>query len=132
MNPTIEIRVGQETRELNLGSRPLTMGGSDTDLPLVGIRDPGAVAVLGLDGGQLFLQPTRDEPVLCNGAPVATSQWLYSGDVVRIGVNRVVVEISPERIRLLVQQPSSDNLTQPPSAARQEDQTRKRSDIKAY
>ncbi|MGH9463162.1 MAG: hypothetical protein ACRD1X_18290, partial [Vicinamibacteria bacterium] len=45
-----------------------------------------ARAFIGLSEGDLFVQPAEASlPVLCNGTPLKTSQWLRDGDVLRVG-----------------------------------------------
>jgi formylglycine-generating enzyme required for sulfatase activity len=115
LNARIEIEIGDRARQVSVSNLPLSVGGPDADLPLLGIDIGAPTAFIGISEGQFFIQPEGNEPVICNGTPIATAQWLYEGDLVRIGANRIVVRISPERVRFSVQQPASHNITVPPS-----------------
>lgn len=117
MNPAIEIVIGDRSRQVRPDELPLTVGGPGADLPLPGVEGGEPVALVGLSEEQFFLQPHGNVEVVCNGTPVTTARWLYDGDVVRIGADRIEVEIVPARIRLTVPLPSSDKLTIPPTAS---------------
>jgi formylglycine-generating enzyme required for sulfatase activity len=117
LSRAIEIVIGRRTRQVRADELPLTVGGPDADLPLLGVESREPVALVGLSDEQFFLQPHGNEPVVCNGTPVTTARWLYHDDVVRIGANRIEVELVPGRVRFTVEQPSSDNLTIPPATA---------------
>ena len=73
------------------------------------------MAWFGLSDGDLFIQSTnRGQTPTCNGAPVATSQWLHDGDVVRIGLARIVVTVEEGQTGLRIDRIEEDNLTEPP------------------
>jgi hypothetical protein len=110
----IYIEDGGETRRLQDDDFPLALGGIDADVPLPGAESEQPAAFLGFDEGQLFVQANGAEPVVCNGTPVITSQWLHDGDVVRIGKNRIRVAADKERVRLVVERPTIDVVTEPP------------------
>ena len=116
MSRPVEIEVGGETRRYEAEELPLAIGGPGAELPLLGIDAREPVAYIGAAEGQLFVQPQGSESVTCNGTPITTAQWLYDGDVVRIGANRIVASIGPDLAHFSVQRPSSDNVTIPPAA----------------
>jgi formylglycine-generating enzyme required for sulfatase activity len=116
MSRPVEIEIGAEIRRYEAEELPLAIGGPHAELPLLGIDAAEPVAYIGIAEDQLFVQPQGSEPVTCNGTPIGTAQWLYDGDVVRIGANRIVATISPTLARFSVQRPSSDNVTVPPSS----------------
>ena len=85
MSHAIEIVIGRRIRQVRADELPLTVGGPDADLPLLGVESREPVALVGLSDELFFLQPHGNEPVVCNGTPVTTARWLYHDDVVRIG-----------------------------------------------
>jgi len=94
---------------------PVSIGGADADLALPGVESSEAVAWLGLSDGDLFVQCTNQgQTPSCNGAPVATSQWLHDGDVIRVGPARIVVTRKDGQTVLRVDRVEENNLTEPP------------------
>ena len=68
-----------------------------------------------LSDGDLFIQSTsQGQTPTCNGAPVATSQWLHDGDVIRVGPARIAVTRKDGQTGLRVDRVDADNLTEPP------------------
>lgn len=115
MSLPLNIEDGRGKRSLDGGRFPLALGGADADIELPGVVGDEPVAWLGSEGGEVFIQTVgQTEPVICNGIPVATSQWLHDGDVVRIAATRIAVGIGDEGLHLKVDQLSDDNVTQPP------------------
>jgi len=117
LTPPIYIEDGDEPRRLRDTEFPLALGGVDADIPMPGDGSAEPVAFLGMADGQLFVQANGTAPVVCNGVPVVTSQWLHHGDVVRIGQNRIRVEREKDRIRLIVERPTTEVVTEPPVIA---------------
>ena len=95
---------------------PLPLGGTlDGAVDLAGIAPGVTVAWLGLAEDELFLQSGEGtQSVLCNGSPVAASQWLRHGDVIRIGETRIDVRHDDEGVHLVVEHQSRDEVTEPP------------------
>jgi formylglycine-generating enzyme required for sulfatase activity len=113
---TIEDAGGK--RPLTARDLPLALGGAGADIPLPAVGGTEPVAWIGVSEGELFVQRAGgDVPVLCNEAPVATSQWLHDGDVVRIGSTRVVVRAREGGTDLQVEESAVDDTTEPPVIA---------------
>jgi formylglycine-generating enzyme required for sulfatase activity len=112
---SIVLRIDDRERFLGPADLPLAVGGPEPEIAIPGIEADEPLAHLGLSEGQLFVQAEGGAPVLCNGAPVTTSQWLYHGDILRIGAGRIAVSFEGERIRLELQAPPEDDLTAPPT-----------------
>jgi formylglycine-generating enzyme required for sulfatase activity len=94
---------------------PLSIGGAEADLVLPGVQSSEAVAWFGLSDGDLFIQSTdRGQTPVCNGAPVATSQWLHAGDEVRVGPARIVVSAQDGQTVLRIDRTDAASLTEPP------------------
>ena len=78
----------------------------------------GARAFIGLSEGELFVQPADASlPVLCNGTPLKTSQWLRDGDVLRLGKAQLTVRIDGDEARLLAEAWQAPQKTDPPAIA---------------
>lgn len=71
---------------------PVALGGSASGLPGLDTT----VGWLGLDGGEVFVQPV-DPPagLACNGIPLSASRWLRDGDVLRAGALRLTFHSGP-------------------------------------
>lgn len=101
-------------RPLSASDLPLSVGGSGADLVVAGAPD-GPLAWLGLQDGQLYVQPCDESvPVLLNGARVAASTWLRGGDVLDVASGRLKYLIDDGRRLLEVIAGSADNVTAPP------------------
>jgi formylglycine-generating enzyme required for sulfatase activity len=97
----LETRGGE--RPVEPEALPLAIGGKGAALALTGPAPGETVAWLGLDEGRLFVQPDEaaGTELHCNGAPVRRSRWLYHGDLLRLGDERIEVRETEEEIRLL-------------------------------
>ena len=114
MTPPVYIEAGSGTRRVGDDDFPLTLGGVDADVPLSGVATPEPVALIGTAEGRIFIQSQGAEPVVCNGTPVSTSQWLHDDDLVRIGSNTIRICLEPERTRLILENASAGRVTEPP------------------
>jgi formylglycine-generating enzyme required for sulfatase activity len=104
-------------RSLTTGDFPVSIGGSGSRIVL-GESRRGIEAWLALHEGQLFVQPADDAPgVLHNGARIAGSTWLRSGDVLDIAGGRLKLRLEDGRRVLEVIAGGADNVTAPPVAA---------------
>ncbi|MEM8931071.1 MAG: PEGA domain-containing protein [Acidobacteriota bacterium] len=96
---------------------PLAVGGGSTE----GLRLPGEdgepVAWLGLDAGDLFVQPADGRRVTVDGDPIREARWLQPGDVVTFPSARLLVEAGEVGPRLRVVAAAKPILT-PPRATR--------------
>jgi formylglycine-generating enzyme required for sulfatase activity len=109
-----EITEAGASRRLNRDRFPLSLGGSGALIVLPGVAPGLTVAWIGLADGEPFLQATDPaEVVACNGSPVATSQWLEDGDVIRIASARITVR-RDDLLRLEVEQVRERDVTEPP------------------
>lgn len=115
MTSSVRIEDARGARQLAPGEFPVSVGGPQADISLPGVAGGHTVARIGMSDGDLFVQPASDtERVVCNGAPVTTSQWLHHGDVVRIGSSRIVIDHEDGQISLRVEHEEKENVTEPP------------------
>ncbi|MCW8984481.1 MAG: PEGA domain-containing protein, partial [Thermoanaerobaculales bacterium] len=110
MSIVISVEIGSKRRVYTAEDLPLSVGGASCHLALTEPPDDGAVAYLGHDRGELFIQAAEDRssevPVACNGVPLTASRWLGDRDEIGIGNHRLRCEISGGAVRLaLVQTP---------------------------
>lgn len=118
MTRPITIEEAGVRRPVSAGEFPLALGGSGAAIALPGVVGERPAAHLGLAEGRVFLQAGDGAQVLCNGTPVATSQWLEDGDVVRIGGTRITVRVGANRFELVVRRPEAESLAEPAVAPR--------------
>ena len=115
MRATVLIEEAGASRQVDFADLPLVIGGPKADIRPSGIADEFPFAHIGLDEEELFIQPTPGSAgVLCNGYPLATSQWLRDGDVVRLGTTQILVHREVGQIRLVVEQGGREVGTDPP------------------
>lgn len=93
---TLEDQRGR--RSVSPADFPLSLGGADADIHLPGVVAGEPAAWLGMSEHELFIEVKGEaghtsDRLTCNGVPVATSQWLHSGDVLRFAAARIAVEI---------------------------------------
>jgi hypothetical protein len=101
-------------RGLAAGDFPLSIGGAGADV-VVPAPSQGPLAWVGLQDGQLFLQPAHEAAsVLHNGSHIAGSTWLRGGDVLDIGGGRLKLRVAEGRRLLEVVAGGADNATAPP------------------
>jgi len=93
---------------------PLSIGGAGSDI-VVPTSETGPLAWIGVQDGQLFMQPARpDAIVLHNGARISGSTWLRGGDVLDVAGGRLRL-LFENGLRLLeVIAGAADNATAPP------------------
>jgi formylglycine-generating enzyme required for sulfatase activity len=104
MTGPITVEDARGSRGVDPGDFPLSIGGPDADIRLHGVPGLEPVGWLGIADGDLFIQAGRTgERIVCNGDPVATSQWLRSGDVVRIGATRIRIEAAAGGLHLSIE-----------------------------
>ncbi|MFQ5701391.1 MAG: PEGA domain-containing protein [Acidobacteriota bacterium] len=115
MTPRITIRDVRGERQVGPDELPLSLGGEASTIVLPGTGPGEPLAWVGMSEQDLFLQVgDRDEPVSCNGVPVATSQWLRDGDTLRLGGAAVTVAIDSDGIRLSVEARADEQPTPTP------------------
>ena len=117
MSAQLIIREPLGERRLNDEALPMSIGGPGSDVIVPGAR-PGPLAWIGAQDGQLFLQPASTEAtVLHNGARIAGSTWLRSGDVLDVGGGRLRLYVENGERLLEVIAGAADNATAPPIVA---------------
>ena len=102
-------------RRIETSAFPLAVGGTNADIAVPGPNVPEPLAHLALSDGEVFVQPSMPNRgrVLCNGEPVASSQWLRDGDVVSIGGARIEIEARDGGFRFCIST-TADKTTDPP------------------
>ncbi len=121
MTRSISIVESHGTRTIAASEFPISLGGPEATVELEGVGCSGTVAWLGLSESDLFVQAAdAGQPISCNGSPVATSQWLHDGDVVRIGHSEIAVAIDGDIVRITVEHRAEENITEPPQLIRAE------------
>ncbi len=96
---------------------PVSIGGAGSDIVLPASAS-GPLAWIGVQDGQLFLQPASAEAVvLHNGARISGSTWLRTGDVLDVGGGRLRLRADGETRLLEVIAGAADNATAPPQVA---------------
>jgi formylglycine-generating enzyme required for sulfatase activity len=78
------------------GGTEIVLADSDLPLPLGGVGSPfffadrpAPLAWLGMDHGELFIQPEPGAQLFCNEAALESSHWVRAGDVIRDGEVRI-------------------------------------------
>ncbi len=114
MSAELTLREPLGERVLAAGDFPLSIGGAGSDV-VVPAPAPGPLAWVGLQDGQLFVQPADEAAsVLHNGARIAGSTWLRGGDVLDVGGGRLKLRLADGRPLLEVVAGGADNVTAPP------------------
>ena len=114
MSIELTLREPLGERGLTASDFPLSIGGTGADV-VVPAASPGPLAWVGLQDGQLFLQPAHEAAsVLHNGSHIAGSTWLRGGDVLDIGGGRLKLRVAEGRRLLEVVAGGADNATAPP------------------
>ncbi len=114
MSADLILREPLGERVVGAAEFPLSLGGDGAQVILPG---PGGVqAWLAQHDGQLFVQPAgADSNVLHNGARIAGSAWLRSGDVLDVGGGRLKLRLDDGRRVLEVVAGGAGNVTAPPA-----------------
>lgn len=109
---TLRVRDGENERRFGPADFPLPLGGPGSAVA----KDaaPGPVAWLGLEGGEVFVQPVAGASVLCNGTRLAASHWLRDGDVLRLPATSLEVRLRGDGVELRVAELGESNPTEPP------------------
>jgi formylglycine-generating enzyme required for sulfatase activity len=98
------VEAGTASRRFGASRFPLSIGGPDADIgPADGADAEAPLAYLGLEDGELFVQPAGGR-VSVNGTLVLTSHWLRDGDRVRVGGAIIEVEERDGDVRLRVRE----------------------------
>ena len=114
MSAQLIIREPLGERRLPDQDLPVSIGGAGSDI-VVPAAAPGPLAWIGAQDGQLFLQPVAaDVSVLHNGARIAGSTWLRSGDVLDVAGGRLRLRVDGAERMLEVIAGAADNATAPP------------------
>jgi len=93
---------------------PVSIGGVGSDI-VVPAPVSGPLAWIGAQDGQIFLQPaSADADVRHNGARIAGSTWLRSGDVLDVAGGRLRMRIEGGERLVEVIAGTADNATAPP------------------
>jgi formylglycine-generating enzyme required for sulfatase activity len=100
------------TTRLGEADFPVALGGPESPVAMPGTPTP--LAWLGLEEGEVFVQPASGVPVVCNGTRLAASHWLRDGDVLRIGTTHLEVSHRGDGLHLRVEQLADSNPTEPP------------------
>jgi formylglycine-generating enzyme required for sulfatase activity len=108
----LRILEGERERRYAAGDFPVPLGGPGSPVPVAAA--PGPLAWLGLEGGDVFVQPAAGASVLCNGARLAASHWLRDGDVLRLHATSLEVRLRGDGIELRVAELAEANPTEPP------------------
>ncbi len=129
MNVTIDD--GRGRREVGADAFPLVLGGPDTALWLGADHPQAPVAVFGIEGSSLFIQPLQGAAgqLSVNGAALHESQWLIEGDTISSGGARIEIRVDSSGQQLVLSCGEGEPDTAPPldagasSAVSAEDQT---------
>jgi formylglycine-generating enzyme required for sulfatase activity len=104
MSIVLSVEIGRDRRVYTSDDLPLSVGGKSCHLVLSGISSDRAVAYLGHERGELFIQPTDErsspEPVTCNGVPLTASRWLDDRDEIGIGSHRLRCDFGADTLRI--------------------------------
>ena len=108
------LRILDKGHERRLGEAefPVPLGGPGSPVSVAASAFP--VAWLGLDGGEVFVQPVTGAGLLCNGSRLTASHWLRDGDVLRLGATRVEVRLRGADVVLALDEHAEANPTEPP------------------
>jgi len=114
---TLTVEFGDRRLIYADGDFPLSLGGPRPHVPLAGAGSSAPLAHLGLDEGDIFIQPSGaaldDSKITCNGVPVTASRWLADGDLIATGNTRIRFQ-SAENYRLVVEQLADEPQTRDP------------------
>lgn len=114
MSVELTLREPLGERLLEACDFPLSIGGTGA-VVIVPAPSTGPLAWIGLQDGQLFVQPEQEAAaVLLNGARITGSSWLRGGDVLDIGGGRLKLRLEGGRRVLEVVAGGADNATAPP------------------
>jgi formylglycine-generating enzyme required for sulfatase activity len=108
------LRIHDQERERRLGAAdfPVPLGGPGSAVAVAAAAGP--LAWLGLEGGEIFVQPAPGAGVFCNGTRLAASHWLRDADVLRLSGTEVHVRVRGDAVELRVVALGESNPTEPP------------------
>ena len=108
------VRDASGGRQYEAGDFPLRVGsGEAADIRLPGLTSGETLAFLGMEAGELFVQPAREGiPLLLNEKPVTESLWLRDGDILRLENVRLHFEITEARLALRVESVAGETATE--------------------
>ena len=111
---SVSDRTGE--RRYERADLPLVLGGEDTDIPVAGLVNGARAAFLGMSGDAAFIQPADPDAasVLFNGEPLVASRWLKSGDLIQVGEQRIVCDVTPKGVALAMDDDAGARATLPP------------------
>ena len=119
MSIVLSAEIGNARRTYTSDDMPLSLGGAACHLALPGFAKDGAVAFLGHDRGELFIQPAEDQageaPLTCNGVLLTASRWLGDRDEIGVGSHRLRCQVSGDTVRLALVQ-TTPPILEPPKA----------------
>jgi len=109
-----QLRILDQGRERRLGAAdfPVPLGGPGSAVPVAAAAGP--LAWLGLEGGEMFVQPAPGAGVFCNGTRLAASHWLRDADVLRFSGTELHVRLRGDAVELRVVALGESNPTEPP------------------
>jgi formylglycine-generating enzyme required for sulfatase activity len=114
LNAGLTLREPLGERVFDAARFPLSIGGAGSDVVVPAPAD-GPLAWLALHEGQFFLQPAHEAAtVLQNGARIAGSTWLQSGDVIDVGGGRLRLRLDAGQRLLEFVGGGTGNVTAPP------------------
>ena len=107
------LRILDQGRETSLGAAefPVPLGGPGSAVP---VAAAGPLAWLGLEGGEVFVQPAPGASVFCNGTRLAASHWLRDGDALRFAGAELHVRLRADALELRIVAVAASNPTEPP------------------
>ena len=110
------VRDASGGRQYESDDFPLRIGsGEAANIQLPGLISGETLAFLGMEGGELFVQPAQiGIPLLLNEKPITESAWLRDGDMLRLENVRLHLEITESRLALRVESLAREAATEQP------------------
>jgi formylglycine-generating enzyme required for sulfatase activity len=109
---SLRVRLENGERTLGPADFPVPLGGPGSVVPVAAAAGP--IAWLGLEDGDVFVQPSPGAMVHCNGTRLQASHWLRHGDTLRLAGTPVDVHRRADGLELRVGAPGEVNPTEPP------------------
>ena len=110
------VRDASGGRQYESDDFPLRIGsGEAANIQLPGLTSGETLAFLGMESGELFVQPAQAGiPLLLNEKPITESAWLRDGDMLRLENVRLHLEITESRLALRVESLAREAATEQP------------------